>query len=275
MVPREPKTCLYLQVPSAAGDAPETNRNLLTACPWADPGPVMALIVIVDDRVSNRNIFARLAASIEPGIAVRAFADPVTALAWLADNPPDLVITDFKMPEMDGAEFIRHFRQLPKCAEIPVIVITVYEERSFRLCALEAGATDFLHSPVDHHEFVTRARNLLKLHQHQQLLASRAENLERELENSERSHALQMRDSAARLEQLIDTVPAMIRATGPNGVVLLANAYHAAFLERQPADIVGKSISELYASDDAARHIALDKIVLETGKPAAPFEEEL
>ena len=118
----------------------------------------MPLIVILDDQVTNRQIFSRLAASVEEGVAVRAFGEPQAALDWVRDNTPDLVVTDYKMPQMDGAEFIRRFRELPAAAEVPVIVITIYEERSFRLRALEAGATDFLQSPVDHHEFVTRAQ---------------------------------------------------------------------------------------------------------------------
>ena len=100
---------------------------------------------------------------------VESFGDPAEALVWLENNKPDVVITDYKMPNMDGAEFIRRFRELPGAEDIPVIVITVYEERTYRLRALESGATDFLHSPVDHHEFITRARNLLKLRQHQLL----------------------------------------------------------------------------------------------------------
>lgn len=249
-------------------------RNICLASPGLF-GCVMPLIVIVDDRVSNRNIFARLAASIEPEITVRTFGEPAAALDWLAHNPPDLVITDYKMPEMDGAEFIRHFRQLPACAEIPVIVITVYEERSFRLCALEAGATDFLHSPVDHHEFITRARNLLKLHQHQQLLASRAQNLEEELAKSELSRQSQLRDSATRLEQVIDTIPAMIRATNADGVILFANAYQATFANINPSEAVGKTVSDLHGIESGARHQALDRVVFDTGKSAPAFEEEL
>ncbi|HXN44584.1 MAG TPA: response regulator, partial [Xanthobacteraceae bacterium] len=65
----------------------------------------MSLIVILDDRATNRQIFSRLAASIEDGVTVRAFADPQAALVWLETNTPDLVVTDFKMPNMDGAEF--------------------------------------------------------------------------------------------------------------------------------------------------------------------------
>ena len=180
----------------------------------------MPLIVILDDQVTNQAIFSKLAASIDEHVVVRAFGEPQAALDWVRDNTPDLVVTDFKMPQMDGAEFIRRFRELPGLAEIPVIVLTIYEERTFRLRALEAGATDFLQSPVDHHEFVTRARNLLKL-RNQQLL------LERKLEHSERSREEALRDSSERLAQVIDTVPAMISATDRNGRFIFVNAYQA------------------------------------------------
>ena len=235
----------------------------------------MSLIVIVDDRVTNRNIFAKLAASIEPDVQVRAFGDPVEAIAWLKNNAPDLVITDYKMPNMDGAEFIRAFREIPTAADIPVVVITVYEDRSFRLRALESGATDFLNSPVDHHEFVTRARNLLKLHKHQKLLASRASSLERELENSELSREQALRDSRERLAQVIDTLPVMISAASYEGHVLFVNAYQATFFGIDARSIVGNPVSALYGEEQGARSGALDRMVFETGKALPSFEEDL
>lgn len=235
----------------------------------------MPLIVIVDDRVSNRNIFAKLAASIEADLTVRTFGDPKEALEWLKDHTPDLVITDYKMPNLNGAEFIRRFRCLDDCSEVPVIVITVYEERSFRLSALEAGATDFLHSPVDHYEFVTRARNLLKLQKHQQLLSDRAALLAQELEVSERSRETAMRDSSERLAQVIDTVPVMISAVDQQGKLQFANAYKATFCGKDASEIVGNSMEELLGTDHAARHMALDQLVFETARALPPFEEEL
>jgi CheY-like chemotaxis protein len=156
----------------------------------------MVQIVILDDRETNRKIFSKLAGSIEPGVIVHSFGNPVELLAWLEKNTPDLVVTDFKMPSMDGAEFIGRLRALPHCGEIPVIVITVYAEREFRLRALEAGATDFLSSPVDHQEFVTRARNLLKLRKQQIQLAARAENPALELTDSESSREEALRDTS-------------------------------------------------------------------------------
>jgi len=235
----------------------------------------MSLIVIIDDSATNRNIFGMLAQSLAPDVTVKTFGDPAEALSWLTVNTPHLIITDYKMPQMDAAEFIRRFRALPASDNIPVIVITVYEERSFRLQALEAGATDFLTSPVDHHEFVTRARNLLDLRKHQLLLAQRADTLERELKDSERSRELALRDSSERLAQVIDTLPIMIRAVDCDGSVLFVNAYETTFFDADPAAVIGEKGSVLLGEEAWARTHALDRVVVESGKPIPTYEEEI
>ncbi|RXF72062.1 putative bifunctional diguanylate cyclase/phosphodiesterase [Hansschlegelia zhihuaiae] len=235
----------------------------------------MALICILDDRVTNRNIFAKLAATIEPDVTVRTFANPVEALAWMTDNTPDLVVTDYKMPDLDGAEFTRRFRLLPGCADVPVVVLTVYEERSFRLSALEAGATDFLQSPVDHHEFLTRARNLLKMRRQQLVIASRAVKLEDELRTSERSRAQALRDSTERLAQVIDTVPALISAADRQGRCIFVNAHQAAIKGVGPADLLGRTAIDLFGPERGSRSVALDKLICESGAALPSFEEEI
>ena len=234
----------------------------------------MSLIVIVDDRITNRNIFAKLAASIEAGVTVQAFGDPTAALSWLATNQPDLIVTDYKMPQLDGAEFIRRLRLLPEIADVPVVVITVYDERSFRLRALEAGATDFLHSPVDHHEFVTRARNLLKMRRQQIELASRAVTLQRELEHSVRSRESALRDSSERLAQVIDTLPAMISATAADGAWLFVNAYQTRFAGVDASKLEMADAAAMFGAEHRAKSEALDKIVLETAKSIEGFEQD-
>ena len=123
----------------------------------------MASILILDDRNTNRKILTQLAISVEPGVTVRAVASGQEGLDAAKQTAPDLVFSDFNMPGMNGAEFVAAFRKLPGCVDVPVIVVTAYEDREHRYRALEAGATDFLASPVDHHEFVVRARNLLAL----------------------------------------------------------------------------------------------------------------
>jgi diguanylate cyclase (GGDEF)-like protein len=184
----------------------------------------MKTIVIVDDSAANLTIYSKLAESVDPDVAVRSFRNPLQAIEWLEQNDPDLVITDYKMPRMNGAEFTRRIRALAGCEDVPVLVVTAYNDREFRIEALEAGATDFLLSPIDHAEFQPRVRNLLRLSGHQRVTRERAKALERELQLSERLRDQILRDSHAQLAQVIDTVPALISATDLAGRTIFVNA---------------------------------------------------
>ncbi|WP_298425916.1 response regulator [Rhodoblastus sp.] len=123
----------------------------------------MSCIVILDDRATNRAIYSQLARSVGQDVSVTVFSDAAEALGWLQENRADLIVTDYEMPRIDGDEFITRFRALPGSARVPIMMITVCSQRQKRLRALESGATDFLRAPVDHCEFITRARNLLRL----------------------------------------------------------------------------------------------------------------
>jgi diguanylate cyclase (GGDEF)-like protein/PAS domain S-box-containing protein len=235
----------------------------------------MPNVVVIDDRVTNRNVLTRLAASVEEGVRVKAFASPQSALEWIRGTMPDLVITDFKMPEMDGADFTRAFRAMPGALDVPVVVVTVYEERSYCYQALEAGATDFLLSPVDHHEFRARARNLLTLRKQQKLLEQRAYELRRELLSSTEQHEAALRASELRLRRLIDTVPAMISAVDAGGRLSLINSAHKELYGLDPATVTGKTLSEIHGEDEAAQHLVLNAKVLETGETVPSFEHEV
>ncbi|WP_230533861.1 two-component system response regulator [Microvirga roseola] len=235
----------------------------------------MANILIVDDRSTNRNIFSRLAQSIEDNVSVYAFSTPLDALEWLKDDAPDLIITDYRMPGMDGAEFTRQIRSSANGADVPVIVITAYDDRSFRLQALEAGATDFLGSPVDYCEFTTRARNLLKLHRQQRYISDRARSLEQQLRHSERSQAELVRSSREALAQVIDTVPAMITAVDREGRAVFVNAYFASFVETTPSALMGRVLDDLIASDRHDYRKQAHAALFERSQVPVSFEEKI
>lgn len=246
----------------------------------------MSLIAILDDRLTNRNIYARLAAALETNVEVVTFDDPLVALDHLQTVQPDLVVTDFKMPHLDGAEFTRRFRSCPGCADIPVVVITAYDDRSFRLQALEAGATDFLQSPVDHAEFITRGRNLLRMHRQHRIIETRARDLELELKNSELSHQKLMRDSREALAQVIDTVPAFISAADRDGHIVFINASqseltdHGALVRLEPDQYADRperlgSGAVSFGNDYQQRSRSLDLLVFKSGKPLQAFEQEV
>jgi len=138
-------------------------------------------VVIIDDQSTGRTILEQVVQNISPNVTQSSFADPFEALEACRKRPPDLLITDYRMPALDGIEVIRRFRQIPGCAHTPIVVVTIVEDRNIRYEALEAGATDFLNRPFDHYECQARCRNLLLLHRYQQEAMHRAENLEQQI----------------------------------------------------------------------------------------------
>ena len=233
----------------------------------------MAHIIVVDDQPSNRLLFSVLARSIGSDVTVNSFADPTIALKACQAEDPDLIVTDFKMVGMTGAEFIRQLRALNGCDDVPVIVLTVYSERTFRMEALQAGATDFLLSPVDHAEFIARARNLLKMRRQQRLIENRAVTLAHELHQSEMYCEEIIRESGEALAQVIDTVPAFIMAADRDGRCLFVNASQAHFAGGVPQEFVGRSVSKLVGQARSAKNNELDSHVFEYGKSIKSYEE--
>ena len=121
----------------------------------------MATIIVIDDQMICRQILCQIVNSIDGNHDVRDFASPQEALAWTKHHPVDLVLTDYKMPGMNGIEFIRIFRTQPECTHVPVVMVTSEGEPLVRHEALEAGVTEFMVKPVDLHECRELCRNLL------------------------------------------------------------------------------------------------------------------
>jgi PAS domain S-box-containing protein len=209
----------------------------------------MPLILILDDHATNRSIYARLAMLTADDVTVESFADPVDALDWLSVNPVDLVITDYKMPGMNGAEFTRRLRASASDPEVPVVVVTAHDDRSFRQHAMEAGATDFLRSPVDHFEFVARARNLL---------------------------ALPRRAATPAVPEvtLAEDLPGLVTATDRVGRLIFVNARQARCAGATPAELVGQDVARVLGAERAERSRAKDREVLETGRQLPSYWEE-
>ncbi len=232
-------------------------------------------ILIVDDSATNRRIYARLARKLDQEVNVRTFDHPQEAINWLAHNRADLIVTDYKMPDMTGDRLVALIRSHPADPDIPIIVVTAYNDRDYRVASLQAGATDFLLSPVDHVEFVTRARNLLKMRAQQQMMLHRTNMLERRLEVSFIPREQVVLESREALAQVIDTVPAMISAADRDGKCVFVNALQAAAVDAVASELVGKPVEMIFGWERGSSSRRLDRLVLETGQPVPTREEEV
>ncbi|MEO5630226.1 MAG: response regulator, partial [Thermomonas sp.] len=87
------------------------------------------------------------------------------ALAAIQADPPDLVLLDVDMPEVDGFEVAAMLKSDPATATIPIIMVSGHEGRGARVIGLESGAEDYLSKPVDPAELLAKIRNLLLLRQ--------------------------------------------------------------------------------------------------------------
>ncbi len=146
----------------------------------------MATVLIVDDQFTSRAILDQLVSSIDTDISTRTFDSPISALQWCAENQADLILSDYKMPEMNGVDFTRRIRQLSNYSDVPILIITIIEDKVVRYEALESGATDVINKPVDHHECRARCKNLLTLRHTQLMLKNRNRWLEKQVAESTR-----------------------------------------------------------------------------------------
>ena len=87
----------------------------------------------------------------------------VEALVLATAFPPDLILTDISMPELDGFQLIRRLRERSETSDVPVIVLSGNDADEVTVEALDGGADDFLSKPVSSAELVARVRARLRI----------------------------------------------------------------------------------------------------------------
>jgi adenylate cyclase len=151
------------------------NTMLPSECQQIKPAPTettrsQGCVLVVDDEEQNRTL---LRDPLEArGYEVAEAETGMQALRKIALRPPDVILLDLMMPDMDGFEVCRHLRRDAKTTHLPILMITAHSERGDRLLGIQAGANDFLSKPIDLQDVILRVGNAIYAkHLRDQLLA--------------------------------------------------------------------------------------------------------
>ncbi|MFZ4287342.1 response regulator [Variovorax sp. HJSM1_2] len=154
--PRAPSMPGYGELPAHGGVGGRVKRSRLPG----EGAEQRQTILIVDDTQDNLLLLSELFKG-----EFRVWLAPSGAKALelaTADDPPDLVLLDVMMPQLDGFEVARRMREHPVSQTIPIIFVTAMTSADARLKGLDLGAVDFITKPIDPETLKLRVRNFMR-----------------------------------------------------------------------------------------------------------------
>ena len=172
--------------------------------------PNAGRILVVDDTPENLGILTQLLRS--QNYQVRSALSGKRALQLALHEAPDLMLLDIRMPEIDGYEVCRQFKERPELKGIPIIFISAMTDTEVKVRTFTTGGVDFISKPFEAEEVLARVRTHLALHA-----------IEQELERRLGIRTRELAESETRYRTLIEKSPNLIYSTSPGRGHLYAN----------------------------------------------------
>lgn len=208
-------------------------------------------ILIADDNADMRQYLHRLLAT---RYQVETVSDGTAALLSIQSHPPDLILSDVMMPQLDGFALIKELRENIRTAGIPVILLSAKSGEESRVEGMQAGADDYLSKPFSAQELLARVQAHLRM-------AKLREETTRLLRASEERFQLFMNHS-----------PASAYVKDSQGRYVFVNRTLSEDCGIQMADWIGKTDFDLFPSAEVTPIRRNDLRVLES-KQTMRFEE--
>ncbi|CAD5981316.1 Cyclic di-GMP phosphodiesterase PA4781 [Planktothrix tepida] len=149
--------------------------------------PTQTNILIVDDTPDNLRLLAKILES--QGYIVRKSLNGRMALQGVQRDPPNLILLDINMPEMNGYEICEKLKASESTAYIPVIFISALERLEDKVRAFELGGVDYITKPFQEQEVLARVKNQLLIQQQHQQLIEQNQRLEQEIKDRLKAEA--------------------------------------------------------------------------------------
>lgn len=144
-------------------------------------------ILIVDDSLDNLRVLSTTL--IERGYDVRCVKSGAMALIGIQTSPPDLILLDIRMPNMDGFETCRRIKQNSQTRSIPVIFLSALDEVADKVRAFEVGGVDYITKPFQVEEVLARVEHQLTIQRLQKQLTEQNQRLQNEIYQHQQTEA--------------------------------------------------------------------------------------
>lgn len=198
--------------------------------------PPKADILVIDDTPDNLHLLSTILT--ERGYKVRSVTKGVTGLRGAQAAPPDLILLDINMPQMNGYEVCQQLKAEPITQDIPVIFISALDDVLDKVKAFSVGGVDYITKPFQVEEVLARIETHLTLQQLRQQL--QAQNVELQAQIRQRQAA---EDTFTKVFQASPS-PIVI-TTLADGQLVEANPSFVHMSGYQPADLLGHTVLEL------------------------------
>lgn len=213
-------------------------------------------VLVADDNADMRDYVSRLLR--ERGWDVEAVANGRVALDRVRTAPPDVVLTDVMMPELDGFELLQKLRADPRTQSIPVVLLSARAGEEARVEGMHAGADDYLVKPFSARELQARVETQVRR------AAALADERRKKEEQRRLLEAVEVERS--RFRELFTRAPAAIAVLrGPEHVFEVANPHYLDFVAKR--DLIGKPVREALPELEGQGVYELLDNVYRTGQP--------
>ncbi|MCA9883494.1 MAG: response regulator [Anaerolineae bacterium] len=119
----------------------------------------MARVLYIEDDFNNRVLVSRVL--LAEGFEVHEAENAIIGIEMARSNPPDLILMDISMPEMDGVTATQHIRQLPNISDVPIVALTANAMQGDKENFLNAGCDGYISKPIDIDTFADQIRQYL------------------------------------------------------------------------------------------------------------------
>lgn len=119
-------------------------------------------VLLIDDQPTVLDIHAAIIKSLKMDLNIVSMTDPVEALAWVQNKQVDLIITDFRMHQMNGMQFVQALKNTDNMLTHNIVVVTVLKDQKTHQELIAAGASACFTKPAATQDLAKVAKNLLE-----------------------------------------------------------------------------------------------------------------